>query len=326
MAISDALNLRLRLAYRYLVNTAFLPMGVVSLDLRSDRFDQLERGGALATLRDRKPFYYEWHEYVHILQLVTCPYVFEIARQTAEIAQLTFRTRKGLQPSFPLIELKECYAALMAGFQLPVIDGFSAQHIVETHAVTQSLLWFAESDAVELVALANEIYQKSNSVYIGLLNRVASEIGEEYALKILPRLCFLSLQAQNPVECCFLYVETMKRDSTFLLQLSNATAREFFVLARSNAISCAKKTLTYWKGARGRGCLKRILMILKMLMGLMNAWTSCSADPDQTPLDCSGLPLRCFPIRYAFLKEYLVQVPTKTKSCGFPQPVIFWKV
>jgi hypothetical protein len=122
MMVSDKTDLRRRILALHSAVTAggdsilFFPTGGVFLTITAERMRQIKEGkatdpatGEVAT-EDMWSLYSEWHETVHMLQLVTCPYVRFIAFQLATLAKQAYRQKsQGDANSPPMSKLVDQY-------------------------------------------------------------------------------------------------------------------------------------------------------------------------------------------------------------------------
>jgi hypothetical protein len=148
--------------------------------------------------------YAQWHEGVHMMQLVTSPYVWLFAFRLRTLALEAIREgREQDKASVPLEELKEEYSSANSELSEISAAGYSPFELLETHAVSQGLLWAMPDNADSLCWLANHfytVYKKSpnSEIYLRLLNLTAKTMGGEAAIRLLPRMCFLALQTNDP--------------------------------------------------------------------------------------------------------------------------------
>lgn len=143
--------------------------------------------------------YAQWHESVHLAQLVTCTYLFTHGIRIASLAMnvaSTWSQEPHDDPKFieMLNEYESERLALSAG-----VPGYTPLNIMETHAVCLGLRWLTGStaDGDSLLGLANRLY-KHEPQYMNLLNSVARSVGANEAFAVLPGLCYLALQPSNP--------------------------------------------------------------------------------------------------------------------------------
>ena len=147
--------------------------------------------------------YAEWHEAVHMAQLVTCPYVRDAAWNLLCLARAANRKEGTGTPDGPTWrQLGDEYEATMGKLQAPAGDEVTAWHVIETYAVVQSLRWLTGSGRMDLRGLADHLYSdiESEPPYVRLVNDLADKIGDEVAIALLPRLCFLALQTPVPLD------------------------------------------------------------------------------------------------------------------------------
>lgn len=171
----------------------FPPTGGVFLKLQLGRLRELT-AGKVATLDDSDAWgvYAQWHEAVHMAQLVTSPYMCLHAFRLATLAHHAFRGTVDA----PLAQLQENYRAAQADLENEV-DGYTPWEIIETHAITQGLLWTVGGDTDGLFELASSLY-RDDPRYIRVLRQVVKEAGPADAIRLLPPLCFIALQCAEP--------------------------------------------------------------------------------------------------------------------------------
>lgn len=211
--VSDKTDLRRRILALHSAVTAagdsiFFPTGGVFLTITAERMRQIKEGkaadpatGELAS-EDIWSVYSEWHETVHMFQLVTCPYVRFRAFQLATLAKQAYRQKsQGDGNSPPLSELVDQYRSAVSMFDnAPPPGHFSAWEIIETHAVAQGVLWFTGSAESGLRQLADHLYNtvRQSPQYLRLIDTMGNRVGDQAAVQLLPRLCFLALQTLEP--------------------------------------------------------------------------------------------------------------------------------
>jgi len=186
---------------------SFLPTGGVFLTARVEPASQLDDEAVWRA-------YAQWHEAVHIAQLLTCPYLCLIAYRTATIALAAFdNSADGYGAGTRLSELKQDLEQVRSELEMRHDSGAYPLQIVETHALTKGLLWAMPGDAANLTSAANYLYKGYKQlgdldIYLRVLNEMVEHVGDEAAIKLLPRLCFLALQTNEPVD---LFAQLCKR-------------------------------------------------------------------------------------------------------------------
>lgn len=176
-------------------DATFFPTGGVFLTNSRDYIGNLISKGSDRSYEEAWRIYAEWHEAVHIVQIVTSPYVCLHAFRLGSLAHEAFR----LGEHGDRAELCEMYKSANSEFSKTTASGFSPWEIIETHAVTQGLLWEMPLNKNDLKWVANHFYGDS-SKYVRVLNLMSEKVGDEAAIRLLPRLCFLALQAREPTE------------------------------------------------------------------------------------------------------------------------------
>lgn len=211
--VSDKTELRRRILALHGAVTAagdsiFFPTGGVFLTTTAERMHQIKEGKAADSAtsevgpEDIWSVYAEWHETVHMFQLVTCPYVRFIAFQLATLARHAYRQQSqedGNSP--PLSELVDQYRSAVSMFDnAPSPGDFTAWEIIETHAVAQGVLWLTGSAESGLRQLADYLYNsvRESPQYLRLIHAMGDQVGDQAAIQLLPRLCFLALQTLEP--------------------------------------------------------------------------------------------------------------------------------
>ncbi len=180
-------------------NSLFLPTGGAFLSMSPGRTEEITSRSR--QLRDDDVFdtYAQWHEGVHMAQLVTSPFVFPIAFEMAGLAQRAYRISMSTGDHLNIVDdLANRYRSLCRA--LEDTDGeYSPIDVVETHAVTQGFRWaMPDSDGTALRWVANYFYKKRSPRYVRMVNNVCDTFGDDIGTILLPRLCFLSLQAGKP--------------------------------------------------------------------------------------------------------------------------------
>lgn len=176
----------------------FFPTGGAFLTITLERLQELRRPDRTSELADGDVYgiYAQWHEAVHMVQMLTSPYVFLHAFMLAALGREGLRIsdqRSGVTPA----TLREQYLEVDSQYQRTT-EGYNPWEIVETQAVTQGLLWtMPDADGDSLWWVANRRYSDRPD-YLRVLNSTAERFGKEVAFKLLPGLCFLALQTNNP--------------------------------------------------------------------------------------------------------------------------------
>jgi hypothetical protein len=193
----------------------FFPTGAVFLPVTLERFVEIKKSG-YKTDDELWAIYAEWHETVHMLQLVTSPYLCTEAFGIAIIARRASEVLKGNgNRSTELLQLKAKYNDIMSQLKESVARGFSKLDVIETHAVTQGGLWMMPEDGAPIVALANQLYDVGENSgdddpYLGFLNFAVSELGIHAGTRLLPRLCTMALQTDQPVQVLIGLIDRVK--------------------------------------------------------------------------------------------------------------------
>jgi len=211
--VSDKTELRRRILALHSAVTAagdsiFFPTGGVFLTITAERMRQIKEGeatdsatGEIAT-EGMWSVYSEWHETVHMFQLVTCPYVRFIAFQLAILAKQAYHQKsQGDGNSPPMSELVDRYRSAVSMYDnAPSYRHFNAWEILETHAVAQGVLWLTGSSESGLRQLADYLYNtvRQSPQYLRIIDTLGDRVGDQVAVQLLPRLCFLALQTLEP--------------------------------------------------------------------------------------------------------------------------------
>ncbi len=148
-------------------------------------------------------------------QLVTSPFVFPIALDMAGLAQRAYRINAGMDDQPTAIgDLAERYRILFRA--LEDMDGeYSPMDVIETHAVTQGFRWaLPDSDGEAIRYIANYFYEDKTPRYVLLLNNVCKKFGDDVGGILLPRLCFLSLQAERPVRQLLFLLDKLENEAS----------------------------------------------------------------------------------------------------------------
>ena len=133
-------------------------------------------------------------------QLVTSPFVFPIAFDIAGAAQRAYRISIGVDDNTHILhDLANIYHSACRVLQ--DTDGkYSQLDVIETQAVTQGVRWMTpDANGRELRWIANFLYEERSQNYVRLLNDVCNSFSDEIGTILLPKICYLSLQANNPV-------------------------------------------------------------------------------------------------------------------------------
>jgi hypothetical protein len=181
-------------------DSLFLPTGGAFLSMSQGRIKEIISRSSPITDDEVFDTYAKWHEGVHMAQLVTSPFVFPLAFEMAGLAQRAYRISIGVdsQPNI-LDNLAERYSSLSCALEDREGD-YSPIDVIETHAVTQGFRWaMPNNKGSDLRFVANYFYAERSPHYVRLLNHVCDRLGDDVGTILLPRLCFLSLQAEKPV-------------------------------------------------------------------------------------------------------------------------------
>lgn len=190
-------------------SSIFFPTGGVFLAISWEQMQQIKSGARRDTAtgvatEDLWHVYAEWHEAVHMSQLVTCPYVNSAAWYLLGLTRVAALKETKPTPDGPSWrELGDDYKQTTRKLEAPTRGEFTAGHIFETHAVVQGLTWLTGSDRKDLRWLADHMYGENSEIapspqYVRLVDEVAGRLGDEAAIALLPRLCFLALQTPAP--------------------------------------------------------------------------------------------------------------------------------
>lgn len=204
----------------------FIPTGGVFLTLRRDRQQEVLTGQRSLENDDAWKIYAQWHEAVHMLQIVTTPYVHRYAYLLATQARLALEySRAGrseelskIRADFQRLELKQKVKA----------EGYNPWEVIETHAVAQGLLWAMPYNADTLVWLANFFYTsyKPDPKYVRVINVLAEKIGEKHTIQLLPRMCWVALQTPEPALSLGRMIESVAQEQAAQM-LCHCAPRQF---------------------------------------------------------------------------------------------------
>jgi len=213
-ARADAVKLHAKMTERG-GDRLFLPTGGAFLSMSPGRIEGIISEKLRLTNEDVFDTYAKWHEGVHMAQLLTSPFVFPIALEMAGLAQRAYRISAGADDQHSLIDdLAKRYQTLCDS--LENADGeYSPMDIIETHAVTQGFRWTVPySDGNALRVLANFFYREKSPSYVRLLNIACEKFGDDVGTILLPRFCFLSLQAAKPTRELLFLFDKLSRESS----------------------------------------------------------------------------------------------------------------
>jgi hypothetical protein len=149
---------------------------------------------------DSKTAYAIGHESVHIAQAVVSPWLFRHVRTLISIVHVT-RQRDRQQQLGPtqIAELKRLMDAEFRSLT-EERDGFTVREILEAQAVVQGLRWSAVTADATGWRWAIEKLHPGADEYLKLLRLYADELelGDAVAFEILPAVCALALQSEDP--------------------------------------------------------------------------------------------------------------------------------
>jgi hypothetical protein len=176
----------------------FFPTLGIFLEIPYDRFEQLGSNPAEISDADFKALYHMAHETAHVAQFVVSGWLFVHAYNVTSVAAHTLQKDRQGQLTSDWIE----QAKRVLGDEFRSLTdeayGVSVQEILETHAVVQGLGWAtAIRDPDRWMWLAQTFHGGART-YLGVLQAVAELFGNRLAFDLLPRLCVLALQADDP--------------------------------------------------------------------------------------------------------------------------------
>jgi hypothetical protein len=178
----------------------FLLTGGAFLLMTSTRTDEIVSGSRQITDDDVFDTYAVWHEGVHMAQLVTSPFVFSLAFDMARLAQRAHRICAGIDDERDATgKMVRRYRSICSRLN-DARGEYSPTDVMETHAVTQGLRWtMPENDGESLRLAANHFYKNTTPKYARMINRTCDAFDDDVGTILLPRLCFISFQAKDPV-------------------------------------------------------------------------------------------------------------------------------
>ena len=223
-------------------NSIFLPMGTVFLTITAERMGRLKQGKladpttGFVSPEDVWSAYSEWHEMVHMSQLMTCPYVMIYAIRLASIAMQASGEDSEVGDGERLRGLVDEFRFTQAMFDARSADGFSAWEIIETQAVVQAVLWVTRCDPKDARTAANGLYREVRHApqYLPIIEATCDRFGDTAAMTLLPRLCYLALQTDEPSQE-FTELCTQVGDEAFATRLAASSPREFCEWASRDA-------------------------------------------------------------------------------------------
>jgi hypothetical protein len=180
----------------------FFPTAGVFLEMKYARFQAIAAGVAPdeITDKDSEGVYTIGHESVHIAQLVVSPWLFlHVAGLASIVAETRRLDREGQLGPEAIARLKASMEAELASLR-EQRDGFSVGEILETQAVVQGLRWAAVRTDATRWRWAVDTFHPGADLYLRLLHLYADELGlgDGLAFELLPRLCALALQTDDP--------------------------------------------------------------------------------------------------------------------------------
>ena len=179
-------------------DSVFLPTGGIFLETDIDFLDSIiYEGKPHREKSELIRIYADWHETVHMLQLFTSPFVHGHVFQIVRLALIAQRIhRNSAEPSYK--SLSDEFTAHMERFSQPSFTKYSPHEIVETHAVIQGMLWLTGNETHKgLLNVAESIYERKSN-YLKIWREMSEKVGEEVSTCLLPRICTLALQTDNP--------------------------------------------------------------------------------------------------------------------------------
>lgn len=175
----------------------FIPTGIAFLDQTLEWRREIvvpNRKRDLST-EDVKRTYALWHESVHVLQVLTSPFIFEHGRLLTSLALHALDCNNTTQLG-PLALLRRQYSEL----RVKLSEGRpSPQEIVEINAVALGVHWLApDNDFESLWILLEMLYPEPKSPNVLALHMASEAMGKGNAIALIPRLCFIALQTESP--------------------------------------------------------------------------------------------------------------------------------
>ncbi|MGE0070347.1 MAG: hypothetical protein AB7S67_08995, partial [Thiomonas sp.] len=138
------------------------------------------------------------HEAVHMIQLLSTPFVHEIA---IEYANLCARTQERLKAGVPeaswLPDVLRDYRTTQARLSASG-PGFSTLQVLEIQAVIEGFRG-AFSKYSELgLAKTVQIAHRLESLYAEAIGRLLASFGFTFTFEVVPKLCWIAMHAQDP--------------------------------------------------------------------------------------------------------------------------------
>lgn len=172
----------------------YFPTGGVFLTLNRDKLLEGIKAKNNPSNEVVRQVYAQWHETVHMLQLVTSPFVFMNVLGLASLAKTAVAGKFGPEEIACMREsFKEFSSRLF--FEPGKISHW---HLLEAHAVAQALMWLAPGQPNQLWEFATYFYGK-NHEYLRLPNWCCDQLKKPIDIKLFCRLSVISLQSDDPI-------------------------------------------------------------------------------------------------------------------------------
>jgi hypothetical protein len=212
-----------------------------------------------------------------------------------------------------LAQLREQYRS--------VRDGYNSLEILETHAVTQGLLWTTDNaDSLWWVANHANHFYEGLPPYVRLLNLTADRLGKDAAFRLLPRLCFLALQTDAPTAIMSHLIDKICLEPS-VASVCAYTSREFCEWAGVDVL-LVSKSLRERAGtlsdSEGRPLGLKDHPYLRLFDGYFDDFESISSVDDRLDLMMGvrgGTTYQMFAPMFTVFKDGRILSPPKRPYC-----------
>jgi len=186
--------------------------------------------------------YAEWHETVHMMQLLTSPYISQYAFELEYLARNAYFSADRSE----IVQLQEAYRKINSDWE-DTKFGYSPLVLCELHAVTQGLLWSTGRNPDSLPMIIKRFYDKAGGAYASvcaLMDDLISKLrlSEDKVCMLLPRLCMIAFQSDQPSFAFYILIGRLIQERVGEY-MSTASPRELCDWASPGCIQVITKSL-----------------------------------------------------------------------------------
>ena len=194
----------------------------------SSAMDVVSRGGCDEHVV--RMIYAPSHESIHMAQLLTSRYMLYVAFELFNLASgVNAKRRKGDPETLWLPDLLRSYRQLRRALTRAPDGAFSTLQVIEAHAVLEGFRGGFSRHARDGLALILHVAHRDAPLYSDLIVNSQSAHGFPLTLEVLPRLCWLAMEADDPGDWMTQALKSLStEDLQYIAGLSaTATCRAF---------------------------------------------------------------------------------------------------